>query len=48
MRETTKERIKHYSKLTTSIAFGAMYWVPVLGIVYGAMAYHIVYSRTDK
>ncbi len=48
MRETTKERLKHYSKLTTDIAFGAMYWLPVLGIVYGCMAYQIVYSRTNK
>ena len=48
MRETTKERLKHYSKLTKDITFGALYWVPLIGLVYACMAYQIVYGRYDK
>ena len=48
MRETTKERLKHYSKLTKDITCSALYWVPLIGLVYGCMAYQIVYGRYDK
>ncbi len=48
MRETTTKRLKHYSKLTYGIATGALYWIPIMGLVYGCVVYEIVYGRNNK